>query len=68
MTTAKDFECRRISVTICARKGETEIKCLRIVYAECHQKIFICRYCKVVFAICTLKNLSILCVQFLLLQ
>ena len=34
MTTAKDFECRRISVTICARKGETEIKCLRIVYAD----------------------------------
>ena len=34
MTTAKDFECRRISVTICTRKGETEIKCLRIVYAD----------------------------------
>ena len=34
MTTAKDFECRRISVTICARKGETEIVCLRIVYAN----------------------------------
>ena len=32
--TAKYFECRRISATICARKGETEIKCLRIVYAD----------------------------------
>jgi hypothetical protein len=31
---SKGFECRRISVTICARKGESEIKCLRIVYAD----------------------------------